>query len=448
MILEILEIMESQGIGKELILQEVKKHRIRDIRPIMPTPEILRKCPSEFIQYFLNLITGTAPNPSALPPTKHLQWFYTDVVASSNPKVTTSEQVHKIMVLNDLISRTESFKRQNPNSIVILPSGDGYAIGFSDTIESPLQLAIQLHRLLNEYNKSKAPKDRVFIRSGIESGIVYFMKDLNGNNTVWGPGIIMARRVMDLGEKMHILTSGGIAKVLGRLSPVYKSIIHPIGKYSVKWEGELDICNIYEEGKFGNKIPPTKLPSVPQKNFIFERVELILEIKNPKTMLTHHTMIWELENVSNEPKNMINYTIEGDTPHKFEDLHVMVRDAKGKKLKILNVEAKNPLKKQFKVQLDRPIKPGSIKSLKLEWDWEEIERGYVHSFSSECKRFRYLIIISKKIELKQRVLKVIPALAHAEYASPAPNVRYRKGKAHISWERKGIMANDSYRIEW
>lgn len=452
MILSILDIIEERGISKDFILQEIRKHRIAGIRPVMTSTEILKRCPSRFVSYIFNLLKGetssSSPSPSVLPPTKNLQWFYTDVIASSNPKITTREQVHKIMVLNDLISRTESFKKQDPKSIVILPSGDGYAIGFGDTIESPLQLAIELHKLLNKYNQSKSPKDRVYIRSGIESGIVYFMKDLNGNNTVWGPGIIMARRVMDLGERMHILTSEGIAKVLGRLSPEYKSIMHPIGKYPVKWEGQLEICNIYEEGKFGNRNPPPKPPDVPHKNFRFERVELILDVKNLKTMMTHHTMIWDLVNVSNEPKDMIHYTIVGDIPRKFADLHISVKDVRGKNLKILSIDAKNPLQKEFKVQLDKPINPGSMKLLKVEWDWEEPKRTYEHKFSSECKTFRYVLYISKNTELKQRVLKIVPDLGQAEYASPAPVVKFRNGKTHVSWERKNIMAHDAYRLEW
>lgn len=448
MILEILGVMEERGISKDIILQEIKKRRIGGIRPVMTSTEILKKCPSHFISYLFNLLKGPSPRPSVLPPTRNYQWFYTDVVASSNPKITTREQVHKIMILNELISRTQTFRQQDPKSIVILPSGDGYAIGFGDTIESPLRLAMELHKLMNEYNQSKAPKDRVYIRSGIESGIVYFMKDLNGNNTVWGPGIIMARRVMDLGEKMHILTSEGIAKELGRLSPEYKSIMHPIGKYPVKWEGQLELCNIYEEGKFGNRNPPTKPPDAPHKNFRFERVELILDVKNPKTMMTHHTQVWDLVNVSNEPKDMIHYNIDGDTPRKFAELHVSVKDSKGKKLKISSLDAKNPRHKEFKVQLDKPIKPGSIKMLKLEWDWEEPNRSYVYQFSSDCKRFKYLLNISKKTELKQRVLKIVPEIGHAEFASPAPVVRYRNGKTNLSWERKNVLAHDAYKLEW
>ena len=274
------------------------------------------------------------------------------------------------------------------------------------------------------------------------------MKDLNGNNTVWGPGIIMARRVMDLGEKMHILTSGRIAKELGRSSPENKSIMRSIGNYPVKWEGQLEIYNIYEEGKFGNKIPPTKPPDVPSKNFKFERVELILDIKNPKTMVTHHTQIWNLVNVSNEPKDLIFYSIDGDRSRNFADLHVSVKDGKGKKLKILSLNAKNPLHKEFNVKLDKPIKPDSTKILKLEWDWEEPNRSYIYKFASECKKFKYVINISNKTELKQRVLKVEPETGYAEFASPSPVVRYRNGKTHISWERSSVRQYDAYKIEW
>ena len=450
-ILGILQFMSEQNISKDWLLQEVKKHRIKGIRPIMGEIEILRRCPPQFISDLYDYITNQippGPRPRNLPPTKHLNWFYTDVVASSNPKITTKEQVHKIMVLNDLISRTESFKKQNPKSRVILPSGDGYAIGFDDSIESPLKLAIELHTLLNAYNHFQKPMDRVYIRSGIESGIVYFMKDLNGNNTVWGPGIIMARRVMDLGEKMHVLTSEGIAKVLSRLSPEYKSIMHQIGKYPVKWEGEIELNNIYEEGKFGNRIPPQKPPESPKTNFTFESVKLILDVKNPKTWATHHTQLWNLLNVSNEPRDIISYKIEGDKPKKFEDLNVSVKDGNGKKLKILGLDAKNPTRKTFTIKLDKPIKPNSSKFLKLEWDWEETNRNYVYEFSSECKKFRYEINIANEKGLKVRVLKVDLGTGFAEFATPPPDMRHENGVTHISWARNNIQPYESYKIEW
>lgn len=449
-ILAILEYMDEQNVGKDWIQQEVKRKHIGGIRPVMTTIEILKKCPMRFISYIYNSITDSSepnPRPSNLPPLKHLHWFYTDVVASSNPKVTTREQVHKIIVLNELISKTEYFKKQDPKSLVVLPSGDGYAIGFEDSIVSPLTIALELHSLLNKYNQSQSQKNRVYVRSGIESGIVYFMKDLNGNHTVWGPGIIMARRIMDLGEKMHILTSDNVAKVLGRLTPEYKAILHPVGKYQVKWEGEIELFNIYEEGKFGNRNPPTK-PTVVPKYFEFEKVELILDVKNPRTMMTHHTQNWILINVSKESRDLIHYNIDGDIPRNFADLHVSITDTKGKKLKIQDLDDRDPKHKEFNVRLDNPIKAGSTKFLKLEWDWEEPFRNYVYKFSSDCKRFRYLLNISNKVGLKQRVLKIVPELGQKEYASTSPVIRYRNGKTVVSWEQKNVLAFDAYMLEW
>ena len=442
--------MEEQNVGKDWILKETKRKHVGGIRPIMTTIEILKKSPVRFISYIYNSITNSSssnPRPADLPPLKNLYWFYTDVVASSNPKITTREQVHKIMVLNELISNTQYYKKYEPKSLVVLPSGDGYAIGFEDSIQSPLTLALELHSLLNKYNQSQLQKDRVYIRSGIESGLVYFMKDLNGNHTVWGPGIIMARRIMDLGEKMHILTSDAVAKVLGRLTPEYKAILHPIGKYQVKWEGDIELFNIYEEGKFGNRNPPTK-PAVVPKYFEFEKVELILDVKNPKTMMTHHTQNWILINVSNESRDLIHYNVDGDTPRNFADLNVRITDSRGKKLKIQDLDDRDPKHKEFNVKLEKPIKPNSTKFLRLEWDWEEPFRNYVYKFSSDCKRFRYLLNISNKVGLKQRVLKIVPELGQKEYASTLPVIRYRNGKTVVSWEQKNVLAFDAYMLEW
>ncbi|MGQ0796208.1 MAG: adenylate/guanylate cyclase domain-containing protein [Nitrosopumilaceae archaeon] len=449
-ILTILEYMEGQNVGKDWLRREAKRQHVKGIRPVMTTIEILKKSPLRFISHIFNSITDSSssnPRPSNLPPLEHMHWFYTDVVASSNPKITTREQVHKIMVLNELISKTEYYKKQDPKSLLVQPSGDGYAIGFKDSIESPLTLALELHSLLSKYNQSQSQKDKVYIRSGIESGIVYFMKDLNGNHTVWGPGIIMARRIMDLGEKMHILTSESVAKVLGRLTPEYKAIMHPIGKYQVKWEGDIDLFNIYEEGKFGNRNPPTK-PAVVPKYFEFEKVELILDVKNPKTMMTHHTQNWILINVSKESRDLIHYNIDGDTAKNFVDLHVSITDSKGKKLKIQDLDDREPKHKEFNVRLDKPIKPGSTKFLKLEWDWEEPFRSYMYKFSSDCKRFRYLLNISNKVGLKQRVLKIVPELGQKEYASTLPVIKYKNGKTLVSWEQKNVLAFDAYMLEW
>jgi hypothetical protein len=42
-------------------------------------------------------------------------------------------------------------------NIIILPAGDGMAIGFPSKPEVPPELCIQLHRKLRAYNEGKSP---------------------------------------------------------------------------------------------------------------------------------------------------------------------------------------------------------------------------------------------------------------------------------------------------
>src|SRR5437879_11701977 len=84
------------------------------------------------------------------------------------------------------MARTETFRNKDPASTVILPVGDGVAVGFGDSLEKPLQLAIEIHKALFRYNEFKNDKERLVIRIGIDMGPVYFVKDLNGKNNVWG----------------------------------------------------------------------------------------------------------------------------------------------------------------------------------------------------------------------------------------------------------------------
>ena len=458
-IAEIQGILDEKGKSKDWILQEIKRLRLRlklPVRPTMNTFEILKACPVSFVLYLLNVLkSDDVIIQEKLPPTRTYHWFYTDVVASSHPKMTTAEQVHKIMVLNELLSRTETFKQRDPESTVIFSSGDGYAIGFSDSPENPLRLAIELHKLINKYNQLRTSKDKIYIRIGIDSGPVYFMKDLTGNHTVWGYGIIMARRVMDLGDKMHVLASVRIANDIRKLSTQYKTIMHPIGNYAIKWEEPLLIYNIHGDG-FGNKNPPPALkvdepkPSDQNiKKFLFSKVELKLDVTDPKTMMIHHTQLWNLINITKELKDQIFCYLDGDIPKDFPDLNVIVKDEDGCELNIISLNVNKPYHKEFIVQLNRPLKQNQKgRILKLEWDWEEPERSYVYKFASGCKKFRYVFTAPKGVELKHRVLKVDPETGYKTHAMPPASVKYLKDRTEITWQTSNLQPYDAYLFNW
>ena len=100
-----------------------------------------------------------------------------------------------------------TFRLTPKDTMLALPTGDGMAIGFLQGPELPLKLAIELHGKLAKYNKSKIPTETVRVRIGLHSGAVFVVKDILNNKNVWGPGIIIARRTMDVGDDGHILLS-------------------------------------------------------------------------------------------------------------------------------------------------------------------------------------------------------------------------------------------------
>jgi len=460
---EILSLMEESHKTKEWIKKQIKKKSLKiPIKLSMNTFQILNDCPNDFLDYLIDSLKGRDIDDigDINSFTKTFFWFFTDIVAGSNPTVPSKEQARKVVVLNELIARTETFINRDPNSTVILPTGDGMAIGFSDSPEYPLRLSIQLHKILTEYNKAKRRKDeKVLLRIGIDIGPVYIIKDLNGQDNVWGPGIILTRRVMDLAGDQNIFCSSRFAEDVRVLSPEYKEIMHPIGDYSIKHGEQLNIFNIYGEG-FGEKNTPKK-KKITQKTetfeqtlksktaFMFNTIEINLDVIEPKTMLTHHTWKWNLVNISDSPKDQIFYYLDGDSPKDFADMNVRVYDEEGNEADILGLTENKPLHKEFSVKLKKPIKPRQRKRfVTLEYDWEEPERMFFYKVPTDCKQLTYTFTIPKGIEIKNQALKVDAELGYKWNADPPATMKYLPDSTQISWVGKNLKAFDAYRFDW
>lgn len=460
-IAEILGLLEERSKSKEWIFQEIKKHSLKlAVKHTMNSFEILKACPEGFISHLLRVLKsdGFEDFEEIRTLTKTYHWFYTDIVASSDPSIPTTEQARKIIVLNELIARTDTFKHREPASTVIFPTGDGMNIGFSDSPEKPLRLAIELHKLISRYNETRKGKDKIYIRVGIDTGPVYILKDLNGKDNVWGPGIIMARRVMDLGGPMQVFASARIANDIRKLSPEYKAIMHPIGDYIIKHGEQLLIYNIYGDG-FGNKNAPRKGKTQKSKateenlknsnTFFFSNIEVNLNVTDSTTMMTHHTWLWNVVNITKEPKDQVFYYLDGDTPKDFPEMNVTIRDEENNELDILSLNVNKPYHKEFIVKLNKPLKPNQKgRFLKLEYDWEEPDRNFFYKFASDCRKFKYLFTMPKGVELKNRVLKVDSETGYKTHATPASTVRYLADKTEISWQASNLRAYDAYRFEW
>ncbi|HEX5976013.1 MAG TPA: hypothetical protein VFY68_01985, partial [Nitrososphaeraceae archaeon] len=70
--------------------------------------------------------------------------------------LSVKNQVQKIQTLNELIHSCDSYRKISAGKRIILPTGDGMAIGFLSSSEIPLELSIQLHRKLRPNNQDKS----------------------------------------------------------------------------------------------------------------------------------------------------------------------------------------------------------------------------------------------------------------------------------------------------
>jgi hypothetical protein len=458
---EVLELMEENHKDKTWILDQIRLNHLKiSYKSSMGSVGILKVCPINFVSHLLNVLkfsdVDVIEGPPPLTATYH--WFFTDIVASSDPTITTNEQARKIIVLNKLIERTEVFRQRDTDSTLILPTGDGMAIGFSDSPEKPLLLAVELHKDLYKYNTQKKERDKLFLRIGLDSGPVYIIKDLNGKENVWGPGIIMARRVMDLARDMNIVASGKIASDIRTLRPEYKNIMHPIGDYSLKHGLKILVYNIYGEG-FGNKKSPTSdkvqksratdedLKTV--NRFLYTEINIALKITDTSNMMTHHHMDWNLLNISDQPVDRIFYYLDGDVPRDFPDMNVVAKDEDNQELEMISLNVNKPYHKEFYMRLRKPLKPKQKgRWIKLEYDWEEPDRHYFYRCASNCKKFTYSLSVPRSLQINQKVVFVDVESGEKRYAKIPAQVKYLEDTVQIDWQATKLAAHDAYRFDW
>ncbi len=314
---------------------------------------------------------------------------------------------------------------------------------------------------MTRYNDTRKRKsDKLYVRIGMDTGPVYIIKDLAGNDNVWGPGIIMARRVMDLCGENQIYASSRIADHVSNLSSEYKSIMHKVGDYTTKHDEPLVIYNVYDGKAFGNKYASKKGKVIKIKEsiqetlksksaFLFNTIDVTLDVKDPKTMLTHHVWDWNVINMSDEPRDEIFYYLDGDVPKDLKDMNIRITDEEGTELDIIGVSVNKPMHKEFNVKLKKPLKPRQRKRfLRLEYDWEEPERNYFYKLPTDCKEFRYKFSIPSGTDIKNRILKVDTELGYKWLANPPPKLSYKSDKTVVEWETKNLKAFDTYKFEW
>jgi KaiC/GvpD/RAD55 family RecA-like ATPase len=188
----------------------------------------------------------------------NVNFFFIDIVSLSDPSLSVKKQMEKIAILNKMIGSCQAYETTAKDMKIILPTGDGMAIGFLLNPELPFQLSMQLHRKLRVYNRGKSNEDTIGVRIGLGSGPVFVVNDIRDNQNVWGPGIILARRVMDIGDNFHILLTDRLAEELISLKDEYKGAIRPLTNVRIKHGQTIKLYSAFSD-EFGNPRSPSKI---------------------------------------------------------------------------------------------------------------------------------------------------------------------------------------------
>jgi TolB-like protein/Tfp pilus assembly protein PilF len=228
--------------------------------------------------------------PNVQEPHLHLEIahvLFMDVVGYS--KLLVNEQREIMQQLNQLVRKTAQFQTSEANGkLISIPSGDGMALVFFQSLEEPVQCALEISRLVKNY-------PRLRLRMGVHSGPVDQIRDVNDRLNVAGAGINFAQRVMDCGDAGHILVSKRVADDLAQDS-LWQPHLHELGEIEVKHGVKLGVVNLYTE-ELGNAQTPRKLSHLPTLSK-FTRSEHGLNV--PEKSIA----VLPFENLSPDPENV------------------------------------------------------------------------------------------------------------------------------------------------
>src|SRR3954447_4150268 len=175
--------------------------------------------------------------------------LFLDIVGYS--KLLINEQSNQIQTLKEIVRGTAQVRlAEAEGKLLRLPTGDGGALVFKNSLEAPVLCALEIAQALKSH-----PEIRV--RMGIHSGPVNEVTDLNEQANIAGVGINMAQRVMDCGDAGHILLSKRVADDLEQY-PQWRSRLRSLGECEVKHGVRIGLVNLYTDDA-GNAEPPEGL---------------------------------------------------------------------------------------------------------------------------------------------------------------------------------------------
>ena len=178
-----------------------------------------------------------------------------DIVGYS--KLLITEQREQLQTLNEIVRNTAQFQASDADGVLVrIPTGDGMALIFRDTVEAPLRCAVEISQAIKTH-------PGINLRMGIHSGPVSEVTDVSERTNIAGAGIDIAQRVMDCGDAGHILLSKHVADDLAP-HPRWNRHLHDLGECEMKHGVRVSVVNFYDD-QFGNATLPRKFESVQKR---------------------------------------------------------------------------------------------------------------------------------------------------------------------------------------
>jgi len=181
--------------------------------------------------------------------------LFIDIVGYS--KLLINEQRALLDTLNQVVRSTDEFRNgEAAGRLIKIPTGDGMALVFYNSLEAPVECALEISRALKEHPELR-------LRMGVHSGPVSGVVDVNERANVAGAGINVAQRVMDCGDAGHILLSKHVAEDLEQYRH-WQPHLHDLGECEVRHGNRVHVVNLYTK-ELGNPEAPEKFRQAKEK---------------------------------------------------------------------------------------------------------------------------------------------------------------------------------------
>src|SRR5215475_6382478 len=194
--------------------------------------------------------------------------LFIDIVGYS--KLSINDQHAAVEELNQIVRASEQFQRAEAASRLLkIPTGDGMALVFYESLEAPAQCAVEISRALKKH-------PRLQLRMGVHSGPVRGVVDVNERANLAGTGLNIAQRVMYCGDAGHILLSKHVAEDLEEYEQ-WRPRLHDLGSCEVKHGVRIGIANLYDS-EVGNPQLPKKLQAVKKHRARVRWAEMVVAL--------------------------------------------------------------------------------------------------------------------------------------------------------------------------